>query len=156
MLTASEDGIARIWDSSTGRLVHEFDTTSKDGSELTATWGARGRRILTAGRREAEVWNAESGARLYQLRSASDDPRTSRMSLNGRRALTAGKGGSALLWNLETRWKADDAPGLRRADPLEYSLLSSDGRRAATFYSSWQVLRLGRWPCEVAPVRPRR
>ena len=135
LLTASEDGIARVWDSSTGRLVHEFDTTSNEGSELTATWGAHGRRILTAGRRETEVWNAESGARLYRLRSASDDPRTSRMSLNGRRALTAGKGGSTLLWNLQTGGKPTILPG-EKGDPLEYSLLSRDGRRAATFYST--------------------
>ena len=135
LLTASEDGIARTWDSSTGRLLHEFDTTSDDKSELTATWGAGGRRILTAGSNGGEVWDAERGTRLYLLRSASADPRTSRMSLNGRRALTAGEGGSALLWNLETGAKPTILPG-RETDALQYSLLSSDGRRAATFYSS--------------------
>ena len=135
LLTASEDGIARVWNSSTGGLVHEFDTASKDGSELTATWGASGRRILTAGPHAAEVWDAEGGTRLYQLHSESPDPGTSRMSLNGRRALTAGKGGRALLWNLESGGKPSTLPG-EKGDPLEFSLLSSDGRRAATFYST--------------------
>lgn len=135
LLTASEDGIARIWDSYTGHLVHPFRTRSEDGSELSATWGADGRRILTAGPRGAEVWDAVSGARLYRLRSASDDLRTSRMSLNGRRALTAGEGGSALLWNLQTRAEPTALPG-KKTDALRYSLLSRDGRRAATFYAS--------------------
>ena len=121
-----ESGTAPPAGSSTSSTQHP-----NEGSELTATWGAHGRRILTAGRRETEVWDAESGARLYRLRSASDDPRTSRMSLNGRRALTAGKGGSALLWNLQTGGKPTTLPG-EKGDPLEYSLLSSDGRRAAT------------------------
>ncbi len=135
LLTASEDGVARTWDSSTGRLLHDFDTASEDASELTATWGARGRRILTAGSNASEVWDSERDTRLYRLRSASGDPRTSRMSLDGRRALTAGEAGSALLWNLETGGEPTKLPG-RKADALEYSLLSRDGRRAATFYAS--------------------
>ena len=134
LLTASEDGIARTWDSSTGALVREFDTRSKDGSELTATWGAGGRRVLTAGSRGGAVWDAETGKQLRRLKSTSGDPRMIRMSLDGRRALTAGARGSALLWNLETNEKPISLAG-NRGDALVYSLLSDDGRRVATFYS---------------------
>ena len=72
------------------------------------------------------------------------------MSPNGRRVLTAGKGGSALLWNLQTGGKPKTLPG-SETDPLQYSLLSNNGRRAATFYSS------GRFCVWVdGRVRPRR
>ena len=138
LLTASQDGIARTWNSSTGDLIHELDTRSKDVSELTATWGADGRRIFIAGSEGAAVWNAESGERMYRLHPASEDARTSRMSLDGRRALTASADGSALLWKLDTGGKPTTLPG-DPDDPLEYSLLSRNGRRAAISYASGKV-----------------
>lgn len=135
LLTASQDGIARTWKSSTGELIQELGTRSNDESELTATWGADGQLIFTAGSGGAAVWNAESGKRMYGLRTGSDDPRTSRMSLDGRRAVTAAADGSALLWNLGTRGKPTRLPG-DPDDAPEYSLLSDNGRRAAISYAS--------------------
>ena len=133
LLTASEGGIAQTWDSSTGRPRHEFDTKSKD--VWAATYGAGGRRILTASLRGGEVWAARSGALLRPLRSDGQYFGAIRMSLDGRRALTAGKNGTALLWDVATG-RSVTLPGKKKNDPLAFSLFSSDGRRYATFYDS--------------------
>ena len=57
------------------------------------------------------------------------------MSRDGRRALTAGRNGTAWLWNLTTG-KRTTLPAKNKRDPLEFSLFSDNGRRFATFYES--------------------
>ena len=113
-----------------GARLHEFDTASKDGSEWTATWGAGGRRILTAGPYAAEVWDAEGGTRLRpaaQRRPGpgheQDEPRT-----GGERSRRA-RAGARCSGTSSSGGKPSTLPG-EKGDPLEYSLLSSDGRRA--------------------------
>jgi WD40 repeat protein len=134
LLTASDGGLAQTWDSSTGRPLHEFDT--KSTRAWAATWGASGRRILTASPRRGVVWDAAGGGPpLRRLPSDSRYLGAIRMSLDGRRALTAGRNGDARLWNLATG-KSVTLPGRDKTDPLAFSLLSRDGRRFATFYES--------------------
>ncbi len=65
----------------------------------------------------------------------SQHPGAVRMSRDGRRALTAGRNGTAWLWNLTTG-KRSTLPAENKRDPLEFSLFSDDGRRFATFYES--------------------
>jgi WD40 repeat protein len=132
LLTASDGGVAQIWDSSTGRLMHEFDT--KSDVVWSATWGAGGRRILTATAEGGELWNAAGGSPLWELPNVGGLRGTIRMSLDGRRALTAGGNGAAQLWNLVTGERTM-LPGPNKSYPLAFALLSADGRRFATFYA---------------------
>jgi len=132
LLTASRGGLAQTWDSSTGRLLRELPTGTND--VWAATWGAGGRRILTATARAGKVWNAAGGAPLT-LPSVGGAAGAIRMSLDGRRALTAGKNGTARLWNLVSGARTT-LPGPARSGPLVFSLLSDDARRFATFYAS--------------------
>jgi WD40 repeat protein len=133
LLTASEGGVAQIWDSSTGTRLRRLETHSE--SVLAATWGAGGRRILTDTPRGGEVWNAAGGPPIWRLTSETHEADAIRMSLDGRRALSAGKNGDAILWNLVTG-KHEVLRGRARNDQLRLSLLSRDGRRFAAIYFS--------------------
>jgi WD40 repeat protein len=132
LLTASEGGLAQTWNSSTGDPLRTFHTHWKHA--WAATWGADGRRILTASPWGGEIWNPAGGPPL-RLDSVGQSPGAIQMSLDGRRALTAGKNGAARFWNLATGEKTT-LPGPNENDPVTFSLLSSDGRRAATIYLS--------------------
>jgi WD40 repeat protein len=135
LLTASEGGVAQIWDSSDARQpVREFNTQS--ARVWAATWGAGGRRILTASPSGGEVWNASGGRPLRLASEGKNNYGTIKMSLDGRRALTAGANGDARLWNLVTGKKMMTLRGRNDADPLVFSLLSRDGRRFVTSYQS--------------------
>ena len=131
VLTASVGGLAETWDSSSGERLHQFKTGSQDAS--SATWGAGGRRILTVSPRGGIVWDAR-GALIRRLPSERGNPGRIRMSLDGRHAVTAGKDGTALLWDLATDTRVT-LPG-SKMDPLVFSLLSRKGGRIVTVYSS--------------------
>jgi WD40 repeat protein len=131
LLTASEGGRVQIWNSSTGDLLQALDT--KDA--WAATWGAGGRRILTATPRGGEIWNAADGRLLRTLRDVGEHHDEIRMSLDGRRALTAADNGAVWFWNLATRERRP-LPGPNRYDAVAFSLLSTHGRRLAAIYRS--------------------
>ena len=58
------------------------------------------------------------------------------MSLDGRRALTAGKNGARVAVEPDHGQEDEALPGKDQRDPLEFSLFSGNGRRFATFYES--------------------
>jgi WD40 repeat protein len=67
IVTASEDGTARIWDATTGK---ELVVTENCG---TAVWSAvfspDGKRILTGARdRIVRIWDAETGKKLDEIK----------------------------------------------------------------------------------------
>jgi WD40 repeat protein len=134
VLTASDGRFARTFDSVTGKPLRKFDT----GSELVwaATWGAGGRRILTATVNGGDVWDAAGGRRLLHLPTTGDEYRGAiTMSPDGRHALTAGKGTSAWLWDLDTGSK-NLLPGKSDGARLVFARFSGDGRRFVTSYQS--------------------
>jgi WD40 repeat protein len=134
LLTASDGRFAKTWDSSTGKRLRTFDTRST--VVWAATWGADGHRILTAGPAGGDLWDAGGGPPLLPLPTEeSQYPGAIKMSLDGRRALTAGAKGVAWLWDLTTR-RSQPLPSGDQGSPLTFSLFGEDGRRFATFYES--------------------
>lgn len=153
LLTASDGRYARTWDSSTGKLLQKFDTGSR--VVWAATWGANGRRILTATLDGGEVWDS-NGRRILPLSTDKEGqhPGAIKMSLDGRRALTAGKNGAARLWDLTTKTKKL-LHGKDHGSRLVFALFSRDGRRFVTSYESgafcvWVVGRLSAPSCPPA------
>ena len=132
LLTASEDGVAQTWDWAPGqRPLRTFDTNSQP--LRSATWGANGRRIFTAGPGGGHVWDV-AGGRPRLLPGVGQNYGATKMSLDGRRALTPGTGGNARLWDAATGKLVRTLPGKNEAGALVFSMLSADGRRFATFY----------------------
>jgi WD40 repeat protein len=68
VVTASEDKTARIWDSSTGKLLFTLEGHSR--SVDSAAFIADGQKVLTTSRdKTARIWDSSSGKSLHELRA---------------------------------------------------------------------------------------
>ncbi|HEU0202514.1 MAG TPA: TIR domain-containing protein [Burkholderiaceae bacterium] len=126
IVTASEDGLARIWDAASGKellaLEHERRVTH-------ASFSPDGARVVTtsAGRTESNVtvWNAATGETLFALPApATQRWRRAVFAQDGTRLLTIGLGKVA-VWDLEQRQKIE---GLD-VDDVTSAAFSADGAR---------------------------
>ena len=99
VVTASNDGTARIW-----------DVRTKVGLPLEghaepvnfAMFSGDGRNVVTASNdRTARVWDARTGKQKAVLRGHTGRVLTAVFSPDGARVLTASADGSALLWSVE-------------------------------------------------------
>ena len=111
LVTASEDGTARVWDAATGRPI----TPPFQHAEGVA-WAAfspDGTRVVTASEdRTAQVWDATDGRRLTPPLSHGDDVTRAVFSPDGTRIATASSDRSARVW--------DPSDGRPLTPPLEH------------------------------------
>ncbi|HEU0200733.1 MAG TPA: PQQ-binding-like beta-propeller repeat protein [Burkholderiaceae bacterium] len=131
IVTASEDGLARIWDAASGKellaLKHERRVTH-------ASFSPDGGRVVTtsAGRAESNVtvWNAATGEALFALPApASQRWRRAVFAHDSTRLLTIGLG-KAAVWDLEQRQKIE---GLD-FDDVTSAAFSADGARLVVLH----------------------
>jgi hypothetical protein len=103
LVTASNDGTARICSAATGELLHILG--GDDGhtaAVLAAAFSSDGRRVITAGGdATAKVWNTADGRLLVTLSGHASAVNTACFSHDGRRALTASDDRTAKVWLLE-------------------------------------------------------
>jgi WD40 repeat protein len=108
LVTASGDGVVRIWDASTGALVHTLKQQRSGGRPsryFVAALSPDDRLVAaidTAGA-VAHVWDAVSGAPLAELRNDASDFPSIAFSADARRAAAT------------TRACSTHAPGHRRS-----------------------------------------
>ena len=98
IITASEDGMTRVWDAGSGQLLATLRGHT-DAVE-NALFSPDGRRILTAsddGR--ARVWDADSRQVLATLQGHTGGVQNAAFSPDGRRILTASTDKTARVWN---------------------------------------------------------
>jgi WD40 repeat protein len=126
------DGIARLWDASSGRLLHELHHA--DGSTITfVTFAPDDRRVATSGYDGfARVWDADTGAQLRAIRGT--DAAVLRhlfgvLSRDGRRVLTVTIEGEGAGWDVDTGAKLG---GFSHGDYVVGGELSPDGTLAVT------------------------
>ncbi|SAL51110.1 WD domain-containing protein [Caballeronia cordobensis] len=100
VVTASEDGTARIWDAETGKPL---STPMTHGNAvLSASFSPDGKRVVTVSYRTTRVWDADTGKPLgapmthgYAVLSASFSP-------DGKRVVTASLDMTARVWDADT------------------------------------------------------
>lgn len=93
----SRPGVARIWDTSTGKLVSQLNGHS--GSVVRLAYSRDGKRLITGSLdKTARVWDAVTGALLFTL--AGDVEMTS-VAIAQNRAATAETNGSVRIWDLD-------------------------------------------------------
>jgi WD40 repeat protein len=99
VLTAAADGVARLWQVSSGALVRSFE--HKRGDRLaSARFDRPGTRIVTAGTDGvAQIWNAASGARITAI--TQESPLTSAVfSPDGTLVATSSEDAIGRIWRI--------------------------------------------------------
>ena len=96
-LTGGSEGVARLWDLETGKLIRALEGHS--GEIRAVAIASDGRHALTGSVDEtARFWDLKTGKQVWSLEG--HDPVA--ISPDGRRALTGGGEKTARLWDLET------------------------------------------------------
>jgi WD40 repeat protein/tetratricopeptide (TPR) repeat protein len=127
LVTASEDGTARLWDVSTGKqLTPPLRHATK---VLQAAFSPGGRRLVTASAGAARLWDTATGKLLWSLPHRGRVLQAS-FSRDGRRLVTAGADRTARIW--DTKTGKEIAPSLKHRKGVRKASFSPDGRHVVT------------------------
>jgi WD40 repeat protein len=101
VVTASEDGTARLWDAKTGASLLTLKGHAK--SVLAASFSSDGSRLVTASEDgTARLWDAKTGASLFNLEGHTSLVHAASFSPDSSRVVTASYDGTARLWDAKT------------------------------------------------------
>ncbi len=129
VVTASEDGTARVWESITGRPLSQPMTHAARVNSVA--FSPDGRSIVTASDDgTARVWDQETGRPLSEPVTHRGDVTHAAFSLDGRWIATASRDHTARVWNAKTG-EPVGAPMKHQAS-VNYVGFSPDGRRIVT------------------------
>ena len=100
IVTASEDGTARVWDATKLGVVKSLVELNGHEEEITAgAFSPDGTRIVTASwDGTARVWDAATGMSLAELKGHTQEVRSAAFSPDGTRIVTASRDGTARVW----------------------------------------------------------
>jgi WD40 repeat protein len=135
VLTASEDGTARLWDATTGRslaiLRHDR------GRVESAAFSRQGDEVVTAGEDgTVRVWDASTGAEVARMSDDSGEVRSAAVHPRRQQVLSAGRDGTVRLWDPDSHRSKVLARDLGLLFLAEFS---RDGRRVLTADDSGRV-----------------
>lgn len=125
VITASQDGTARVWDVSTGQNLAEL--RGHTGVVTSAKFSPDGKWVVTASLDNmALAWNAASGEIATELSGHADGVESAAFSPDGKFILTVSKDKTAQLWEAST------GRSIALLDEVENAAFSPDGRLIAT------------------------
>ena len=122
ILTGSADGTARLWDT---RFEQDLQPLGAHrGGAVTASFGAGGRLVVSAGADGARIWNVRTRRLLHKLLGIGrlNDAELSR---DGRRVVTAGADSRVQIFDART---GAHRASLRAGAPVLVARFSPDGR----------------------------
>jgi WD40 repeat protein len=129
VVTASQDGTARLWDDESGNELAILKGHQKDVN--TAAFSPDGKRVVTASDDgTARLWDAESGKAIAELKGHADKVSSASFSPDGQRVVTASEDKTARLWESETG--KDIAVLKGHAAKVQSAAFSPDGRQVVT------------------------
>ena len=135
LATGTEDGIARIWDATTGRLVKEL--VGHPHRINAVAFSPDGQLLLTGGNASrAKIWSVETGTELASIK-CNLEVRAVAFLPNGKRFVTAGGDFCVTLWDTETGAAVRTLRGHEKAI-LSLSV-SPDGRFLASGSQDYTV-----------------
>jgi len=134
IVTASEDGTAKIWDVESGRVLQtlvvqavrvHFAAFSPDGKEIVTS------SFMGAGNdNTVQIWNVETGEALRRLEGETTTINSAVFSPDGKRILTGGMSNTARIWDAESGKELQTLPG--HAHWVRSAAYSPDGKRIVT------------------------
>ncbi len=129
IVTASDNGIAQVWDSQSGEEIHRLEGHSS--AVVSARFSRDGQQIVTASwDGTARVWDAASGKELHKLEDHSGAVSSASFSPDGQRIVTAGWNGTARVWDAKSGELLHRLEG--HSDAVSSVSFSPDGRRIVT------------------------
>jgi WD40 repeat protein len=129
VVTAGEDGTARIWDALTGKQLRVL--RGHWDRVISAAFSPDGRQAITAGvDHTARVWDTLTGKELTVLRGHGNGVYSAAFSPDGRHVLTTGWDKTARVWDLDARNAVHPLSG--EEDRIWRAAFSPDGHRLVT------------------------
>lgn len=154
VLTASGDGTARIWQEVGAGRWTSTPLVGHSGILLAASFSDDGRVVTASTDNTARVWQKDAAGHWSStvLDQHRDFVQAATFSPDGRRILTVSNDRTALVWEQEDQWRADQLLG--HVSSLFTASFSSDGRRILTGSADrtarvWQRSFEGRWTTSV-------
>jgi WD40 repeat protein/serine/threonine protein kinase len=134
VLTGGEDGVVRLWETQSGKLVQEIKPPTL-AVGLTALWTAlfdpSGRAVFTSSAGgNVIVWDAQSGKELRRFAGEGNEVRSMALSTDGRYLLTSAPNNTAVLWDVHSGVQLRRFSG--HTAEIDAVALSADGKWALT------------------------
>jgi hypothetical protein len=129
VVTAANDGTARIWEVDTGREIAVLNHEGGRGWHMwRASFSPDGTHVLTATAddRIARVWNAATGKEIVALKGHEGTVWTASFSPDGRRVVTSSEDRTARVWNVATGQEIVALKG--HEDDLNWAVFSPTAR----------------------------
>jgi len=129
VVTASDDGNARLWDVETGAELRRFE--GHGAMVSSAMFSPDGAAIVTASHDGyAHLWDVETGAELRRFEGHGDTVKAAMFSPDGKSIVTASSDNSARLWDVETGAELRRFEG--HGDTVKAVMFSPDGKSIVT------------------------
>ena len=129
IVTASNDGVCRLWKSESGELVKELECGVK--GMTGASLNSDGSKAITSFNDGAVmIWDMATGKELTRLKGHSVSVTYACFSPDGQYALTSSKDKTVRLWNVSTG-KCIDTIVVHKED-VNCAVFSSDGKQVIT------------------------
>ncbi|QEH37228.1 Serine/threonine-protein kinase PrkC [Aquisphaera giovannonii] len=131
LISAGSDGLIRVWDHGSGRLVRTLNVTEAGGPVHALAVSPDGRILASAGAGKViELWDLETGRRLRTLAGHSNWILALTFHPDGSRLASAGGDRTIRIWDPETGREALTLRGHR--DRVHGLAFSPDGRVLAS------------------------
>jgi WD40 repeat protein/energy-coupling factor transporter ATP-binding protein EcfA2 len=129
VVTASEDGTARLWEVETGKEITVL--SGHEGEVHLASFNPKGQLVVTASEDgTARLWEVETGEEIAVLRGHEGEVSSASFSPVGRLVVTTSEDGTARLWEVET---GEEIAVLRGHEgEVSSASFSPDGRLVVT------------------------
>ncbi|MFN5169962.1 MAG: eIF2A-related protein, partial [Cyclobacteriaceae bacterium] len=130
VVTASDDKTAKIWEASSGKLLHSLEGHSREVN--TAQFSADGQYVVTTASYDstASIWQTNSGKLLHSLKGHSGWVVSAQFSADGQYIVTASSDGSAKIWQANSGQLLHSLEG--HSGEVESAQFSADGQYVVT------------------------
>ena len=102
LITASANGIVKLWDPETGSLIRSFGSVTPISKGFYADFSPDGKAVATINGRAGKVWNTKYGDLLCSLTGYGDTIKSIHFSDDNKWLITASMDGTAKLWDVQT------------------------------------------------------